>query len=180
MFLNIITPCSRPENLLKVSESINIPKENYRWIVVCDSESLPDDNLIPKNCEIYHHKNLKSISGNSQRNHAIDMVNKGHIYFNDDDTVMNPNLWENIKDVDSDFISFTQLFKDGTLRLTSDVIEVGYVDSHNFIVSNDVVNDSRFILNKHDADGHFAKECYKKSMTRLHINKPLSVYNVLR
>lgn len=29
MFLNIITPCTRPENLHKISESINIPKENY-------------------------------------------------------------------------------------------------------------------------------------------------------
>ncbi len=34
MFLNIITPCSRPDNLNEVSKSINIPPEHYRWIVL--------------------------------------------------------------------------------------------------------------------------------------------------
>jgi hypothetical protein len=147
---------------------------------VCDSESLPDDSLIPKNCEIYHHKDLKSISGNSQRNYAIDMVKKGHIYFNDDDTLIHPNLWENIKDFNFDFISFNQLLKTGVLRLIGNIIEVGHIDSHNFIVSNETVKDIRFILDRYDADGHFAKGCYENSIIRLHINKPLSIYNILR
>jgi len=42
MFLNIITPSCRPENLHKISKSINIPRENYRWIVVFDLEEIPD------------------------------------------------------------------------------------------------------------------------------------------
>ena len=180
MFLNIITACSRPENLLKISESINIPKENYRWIVVCDSESLPDKSLIPDNCEIYHHKNLESVSGNSQRNYAIDMVKKGHIYFNDDDTSIHPSLWENIKDFNFDFLSFNQLLKNGSLRLMGSFISVGDIDSHNFIVSNDIVKDTRFIVGRYDADGHFATECYKKSIIILYINKALSIYNSLR
>jgi len=113
MFINIITPCSRPKNLIKISESINIPKENYRWIVVCDSTELPEENLIPKNCEIYFHKNKESTSGNSQRNYAIDMVDKGHIYFNDDDTILHQDLWENIKNLNNDFISFIQNYNYG-------------------------------------------------------------------
>lgn len=180
MFLNIITPCSRPENLLKISESINIPRENYRWIVVCDSESLPDNSLIPNNCEIYNHKNLNSSYGNSQRNYAIDMVKKGHIYFNDDDTLMHPNLWENIKDFNFDFLSFNQLLKNGNSRLIGSIVSVGDVDCHNFIVSNDIVKDTRFIVGRYDADGHFATECYKKSIIILYINKALSIYNSLR
>ena len=63
MYLNIITPCSRPENLHKIAESINIPKDNYRWIVVCDLDELPNANLIPQNCEIYTHKNKESVAG---------------------------------------------------------------------------------------------------------------------
>ena len=50
--LNIITPCSRPENLHIISQSINIPKDNYRWIVIYDGISLPSADLIPENCEI--------------------------------------------------------------------------------------------------------------------------------
>jgi hypothetical protein len=180
MFLNIITPCSRPENLIKISESINIPKENYRWLVVFDSESLPDIELIPNNCESYCYKDLNSVSGNAQRNYAINLVDKGHVYFNDDDTTIDPNLWENVKDLDYDFISFSQLHSEGHLRLVGDVIEVGSIDSHNFIVTKELINGSFFILDRYDADGYFAKECRSKSKHHLFINKPLSVYNKLR
>lgn len=180
MFINIITPCSRPENLLKISESINIPKENYRWIVVCDSVSLPDEKLIPRNCEIYFYKDLKSISGNSQRNFALDLINSDYIYFNDDDTLIHPNLWENIKNLDNDFISFEQLHKSGQYRLSSNMIKVGYIDSHNFMISYDILGNTRFIIDRYDADGYFAEECFSKSKKPIHILKPLSVYNQLR
>ncbi len=68
--LNIITPCSRINNLQIISESINIPKENYRWIVVYDSLILPNSDLIPSNCEFYLHKDINSVFGNAQRNYA--------------------------------------------------------------------------------------------------------------
>lgn len=180
MFLNIITPCSRPTNLKKISESINIPKEHYRWIVVCDSEQMIDNELIPSNCEIYNHKNPNSIVGNAQRNFAFDLVKEGHVYLNDDDTLIHPELWEDIKDLQNDFISFEQLFNTGQKRLNSNFIEVGHIDSHNFIVSKDILGDTRFILNRYDADGYFAKECFSKSKNPIHINKPLSIYNQLR
>lgn len=180
MFLNIITPCSRPENLKKISESINIPRENYRWIVVCDSLNLPENELIPDNCEIYFHKNTNSISGNAQRNYAIDMVKEGHVYFNDDDTIIHQELWENIKELSDDFIHFQQLHKHGTIRLTTEKVGVNHIDSHNFIVSVDLINDTKFILDVYQADGYFAEECYKKSKTYKKIDKPLSIYNLLR
>lgn len=180
MYLNIITPCSRPENLLTISKSINIPVGNYRWIVVCDSETLPDNNLIPENCEIYNIKNAKSIFGNAQRNYAIDMVIKGHIYFNDDDTVLHPNLWDNIKDINVDFISFYQSFKNNTIRLKSDIIRIGTIDSHNFVISYNVAKDIRWALDKYEADGIFATNCYNKSESIAHIRKVLSIYNALK
>lgn len=179
MFLNIITPCSRPQNLSKISESLNIPKENYRWIVVCDSLSLPDEKLIPKNCEIYRHKNINSICGNSQRNYALDMVDHGHVYFNDDDTLIHNELWENIKDLEDDFISFIQIYKNGTERLVGNVIEVGGIDTGNFIVSHKIIEDIRWIIHVAPSDGIFAKECYLKSTKISHINKTLSVYNLI-
>jgi hypothetical protein len=179
MFLNIITPCSRPQNLETISRSINIPRDQYRWIVVFDLLDKPEN--IPDNCEWYAIKDANSTSGNAQRNFALNLVTHGHIYFNDDDTVMHPDLWENIKnETDEDFISFKQVNKDGTIRLEGINISVGYIDSHNFVTSVKCVGDTRWVLNRYDADGVFAHECHQKAKNKSYINKVLSVYNTLR
>jgi hypothetical protein len=179
MFLNIITPCSRPQNLETISKSINIPRDQYRWIVVFDALEVPKD--IPDNCEAYAIKDANSISGNAQRNFALNLVTHGHIYFNDDDTVMHSDLWNEIKNEDlQNFISFKQAEKNGTIRLEGMNISVGYIDSHNFVVSVECVGDTRWVLNRYDADGVFARECYQKAKTILYIDKILSVYNTLR
>jgi hypothetical protein len=178
--LNIITPCIRPENLHKISESINIPKENYRWIVVFDSLTLPDKSYIPYNCEYYSHKNKDSVFGNSQRNYGLDLVKMGHVYFNDDDTLIHPELWDNVKDCDDDFISFKQSLINGDIRLNGDLIKICHIDSHNFITSYELVGETRFELQYYTSDGVFAVECYEKSNTKKYINKSLSIYNQLK
>lgn len=180
MFINIITPCTRFTNLPIINKSINIPKKNYRWIIVCDSDELPNSKYIPDYCEIYHLRVLGSVFGNGQRNYAIDMVKDGYLYFNDDDTLIHPDLWENIKDLDNDFISFEQSNIDGSLRLKSENIKVGNIDSHNFLVKNEIVGNTRWSLEKYDADGFFAVEVYSKSKKPIHLFKPLSIYNQLK
>jgi hypothetical protein len=178
MFLNIITPCSRPKNLQIISSSINIPKENYRWIVVFDMLEKPDN--IPENCESYCFKDFKSISGNAQRNFALDLINNGHIYFNDDDTVIHKDLWENIKCLDEDFISFMQEDKNKKIRTTGLNVRVDKIDSHNFIISKRCSENIKWEIEKYNADGFFACECYNIAKTKKHIDKVLSIYNSLR
>lgn len=183
MFLNIITPCSRPQNLKQISQSINIPRENYRWIVVFDSETISEEvlKMIPDNCEYFTTKDSKSIVGNAQRNYAIDMVIDGHIYFNDDDTLIHPYLWKNICDLEKhDFISFMQLFKNGKMRLLGNEVGFERTDSHNFIVDSKIVGNKRWVLDKYQADGIFAGECYKESKSFLYLPLTLSIYNMLK
>lgn len=180
MFLNIITPCSRPENLHQISESINIPSINYRWIVVLDMNEMPNQELIPSNCEIHLHKNPDSVFGNSQRNYALDLVENGHVYFNDDDTTIHPDLWDNIKDLKEGFISFSQNNQDGSLRLKGDEIRLYSIDSHNFVVDINVIGLTRFDIRLYDADGYFAVECYNKPSSKIFIPTVLSIYNNLR
>lgn len=179
MFLNIITPCIRPENLKKIAESINIAKENYRWIVVFDSDELPNMDLIPDNCEYYTHQNPMSKMGNSQRNFALDLVKEGHVYFNDDDTLVHPDLWENVKNLDNDFITFYQELKNGEIRLKGKVF-LTHIDSHNYITKYDLIGNTRWDLSRYDADGVFAIECHRKSENHIVIEKVLSTYNILR
>jgi len=180
MYLNIITPCCRPENLHQISKSINIPKENYRWIVVFDSLTLPDKSYIPDNCEYYLHKDPNSKVGNGQRNFALDLVKMGYIYFNDDDTTLHPELWDNIKDCDEDFISFKQSLFNNKIRLEGKIIKVHNIDSHNFLVSKKLVGNIRWRLDVYEADGFFAIDCHTKATTKKYINKVLSIYNRLR
>jgi hypothetical protein len=180
MFLNIITPCSRPENLYKIAESINIPRENYRWLVVFDSNTIP--NNIPGNCEAYAIKIKDSIVGNGQRNYALDLIKEGHIYFNDDDTTIHSDLWSNVYNKDNEeFISFIQQFKNNTFRLSGISIKLNNIDSHNFIVHSSIVGSLRWILNRYDADGIFAEQCFNKlTIPAYYIPKVLSIYNSLR
>jgi hypothetical protein len=177
MFVNIITPCSRPNNLNKIAQSINMPRENYRWIVVFDNDVVLD---APNNCESYAIKVAESTSGNAQRNYAINLVKEGWVYFNDDDTIIHPDLWKNIKDVNADIIHFIQNLKDGTLRLLGNNVKLNEIDSHNFLVKNDIIGNERWILNRYEADGIFAEKCYKKASTKLYIPKVLSIYNCLK
>ena len=178
-FLNIITPCSRPHNLHKISRSINIPRENYRWIVVFDSPEKPHKMLIPDNAETYCHQHPLSCFGHAQRNYALQLIESGHVYFNDDDTTIHPLLWSNIHGKSADFISLRQNTNTGQPRLTGDRIEVGHIDSHNFIVSANIAHKYlwKFI---YEADGHFAATCHADSTQPLHIDKVLSIYNSLR
>lgn len=180
MYLNIITPCSRPENLAAIAESIktSIPDKKYRWIVVFDADQVPAE--VPENCEAYAVRNPESSTGNAQRNLALDLIDKGHIYFNDDDTLIHPELWDSIQYHHVDFISFSQAHKDSSIRLRGDTISVGSIDSHNFIVSADIAKDVRFVLDKYEADGIFAQQCYSKASTKVFIDKVLSIYNQLR
>lgn len=178
--LNIVTPCSRFGNLKKISESINIPKENYRWMVVFDSKQIPPDIHIPENCEPHAHFNIKSRVGNAQRNYAISLIKSGHIYFNDDDTTIHPDLWNSIKDLNDDFIYFQQATKKGNLRLSGKRIGVNYTDSHSFIVNSNVIENVRYDLSKYNADGSFALNCSKNAKTIKFIPKILSIYNSLR
>ena len=178
MFINIITPCSRPQNLKKIAKSINIPRANYRWIVVCDRYFYPYLGYIPANCEIYCHKNKKSKSGNAQRNYALAKITEGYIYFNDDDTIIHPKLWENIKSKNEDFIYFKQQFNN--IPRFSEDVKVGNIDSHTFLVTTAIISDLQWDLGLYEADGLFAMECYAKAKTKIFIDKELSVYNALR
>jgi hypothetical protein len=178
MKINIITPCSRPENLEKISESINIPSENYRWIVVFDSDHL---HSAPENCESYFLKVDGSNVGNAQRNFAIDMIDDGYVYFLDDDTILHPVLWENLKEYeDKDMIVFSQIWKNGKIRLRGDRVAINHTDSGNFLVKRYVIGDLRWDLRRYDADGIFAEECFKASKSVIFLYKPCSIYNALR
>ena len=180
MFINIITPCSRPENLKAISDSINIPSENYRWIVVFDAEEIPGEIEVPNKAEVYAYSDKESISGNSQRNYAIDKVESGYLLFLDDDTVLHPNFWSNVQGVNEDLVCWMQCEKDGSSRLPAGYFNIGAIDSGSFMTKREVIGDDRWALGVYEADGIFAKRMASKTSNICVINSHLSIYNYLR
>lgn len=180
MFLNIITPCTRPHNLKIIEHSINIPRENYRWFIVFDNHQIPSDLDLPINASVFSLKDKSSKFGNAQRNLALSLIDNGYIYMNDDDTTLHAELWDNIKNLDNDFISFKQINKDGSLRLSGQQIKHKHIDSHNFIVHKSIAQGIYWKHNKYAADAIFAIDCYNKSKNSIYLPKVLSVYNSLK
>ena len=95
----IITPCSRTSNLKKIKKSINFDKIT-KWLIVYDLKRIKN-----RKRNFSNNKNIlemfcfdkNSISGNSQRNFALDYLNRKNdknffIYFLDDDNILHKNF----------------------------------------------------------------------------------------
>jgi SAM-dependent methyltransferase len=195
MFLNIITPSNKPHNIPKIWNTINIPKDNWRWIVVFDGDELPPIDPLP-NTEFYFHKNPDSISGNSQRNFGLDRVESGFILFLDDDTVLHPLLWENVKMVEDsiDFVSFDSswntmgegelscdnlIWNNLVIRTKGSDPKIDHIDTGNYIVNSRISQKFRWDLSSYNSDGKFCLECFNSSLNKIYIPKILSFFNLL-
>ena len=95
--ITIVTPCSRPENLKELYESIEIDRI-HQWIIVHDTTRTKGICTTqfnnPKIVELGHMSPPGTCSGNSQRNVALSLIRGGMVYFLDDDNVVHPNFWK--------------------------------------------------------------------------------------
>lgn len=173
----IITPCSRPQNLVTISHTI---PDECKWVIVSDNRV-----EIPKLPKIIHLKcEDTGIVGTKGQNYALDnlpLQDEDLILLHDDDNIIHPN-WYNIINqyLDHDFSIMTwgQLFKDGTVRLPPlKKPVVNYIDTACFMV--------KWKYNKHmrheyvyHHDGIYAEACGKNGPV-LCTNQYLSFYNYL-
>lgn len=179
MFINIVTPCSRPENLKAIAESINIPAENYRWIVVHDADEFPDIEM-PKEAEHHLYREQGSIAGHAQRNFANRLIADGYVLQIDDDTILHPNFWEAVKDCEEDIVSWAQTWANGEHRLAAGNYWVGGIDSGSFMVKRSVIGDLQWQVSRYDADGLFAQQVVARTKSQRRIEQYLSYYNYLQ
>lgn len=180
MFINIVTPCSRPNNIKKVYESINIPSENYHWYVIMDMDYVP--NGLPENYNITYipYRDTKSLAGNSQRNLALELITDDYVYFLDDDTIMHSEFWDTVKNFNNDIIVFNQAFKDGSLRLFGGHIGPSVVDTGNILTRRGTIGNIKWDVAEYNADGQFFMDVSKKTKSKKYIPKIISYYNKLK
>lgn len=101
MKLNLITPCSRPRNLVAIAKSLRFRSLHVKWRIILDSAKCPGVDhttlcpelmpLVSENVGIVICKlpmDVPGHFGNAQRNYALEQIAEGDelVSFLDDDT----------------------------------------------------------------------------------------------
>lgn len=186
--LTIITPCSRPENLSKILDSIDF---NYvdEWMIVYDGTKFPPgystfkDTIYSSKISEYVYGDVNSCVGHAQRNYGMTMVKNSntYIYNLDDDNIVHPDLYSFVETIGDSvkFYSFNQ--NNHGIISTGNRFFLGGIDTAIFIIHYSLCKDINWIVNKHDADGYFFLECYNLHKDKHeYIDKVLCYYNYLR
>lgn len=187
MKITVITPCSRPENLHLLKESIRF---DCTWIIVYDAETLVKRFDEPWIMEFA----IKGgVSGNLQRNLALDNTdNDSWVYFLDDDNLIHPKL---VEFVNSGKLSYwTELNNpprvkglifgqtgEGLTRMPNvNWIKVCHVDQAQYFLHYSLIGKLRF-LQVYEADGHFIERIFNEHGKSIVImNEIMCYYNKLR
>jgi hypothetical protein len=178
----LITPVSRKKNLIKIKETI---KFNYffKWIIIYDTKIIKDKTKVfadNKNIIELFHKNKFSVSGNSQRNLALQYLNKiknkdFYIYFLDDDNVIHKNFYKILDIIKSNpkkkIYTFDQ-FRNNKIYLKNkrqyikilkgNKIAIGKIDIAMCLPHFSLINNIRWDIDKYEADGQYILDCLNK------------------
>lgn len=210
MRLHIVTPCSRPENIPAIRESILSQFPNWdsyekgiNWLIIFD-DSLDRESPEMENAKScirdnfnfsYTYSGIKnSFVGHSHRNFALDYLieekmETGFVYFLDDDTVLHPDFVKHIfseADSEKSAVIFNQAMPDGmTKRLDAslDHVKVCEIDMGMYMVNlRDILPQERFEISEYCGDGIFIESFFERVGRKSfqHIDRTLSIYNKLR
>lgn len=185
--LVIITPCSRPENLPRLRESIKPLLYYVRWYVVYDSDEIIKCTFLNINFSAIR----GGIAGKLQINYALDLINyPAWIYVLDDDNILHPNFLSEIVYLIHYYSKargflFDQQCKgvdnsDLIRHASPSNIHVGGIDQAQFCIHTDLIGTNRYEQD-YNADGMFIEKLYWANPDKFIItNQVLSYYNYLR
>ncbi len=187
-----ITPCSRPESLPRLRESITDQGE-WRWIIVYDLGRVPEMQgykypIDPRISEYWHRSSPQGRVGNDQRNFALDLLRKqaschDYVYFLDDDNIVHPRFTSAIlpiiREGDYQLITFGQERHDG-VHIDGTQLLPGRADTAMFVARLDLVGSSTWASSRYDADGAFLEELSRKDPTWIVVPHVAAYYNYLR
>jgi len=200
MKVHIITRCTRPENLLKVKESIKssiIEHVNIVWHVLFDTSKVKNINTsiiqniddIDIETKTYFWDSMPGDMGHQLINRIISIVDdKEWIYVLDDDNEMHPDLFKEIlfKVNEADGFIFSQYigstdFSGLEIReALPQNVKVGHIDMAQFILRKKLINHHRLVPMQYTADGIFIQTLYDENVDSfIFIDKILCTYNSL-
>jgi hypothetical protein len=197
MKINIITPCTRPNNLFLLFQSIIkgvTSTDDITWYIIYDGGKITEEQCfdftklkVPSYLNIFTKifEDSCSVFGNSQRNQALNQISDGWVYFLDDDNVLHPKLFSTIKEQlkiekKSVFI-FNQFFNFQKKRIRHaaiDKIKEGYIDTAQFLINYSIIRYRRWKKEVFNADGSFIREILELHRNEFRIlNSTLAYYN---
>ena len=182
--LIIITPCSRHEDLARVSHSITF---SCTWIVVFDSTE-PRAAVHSPAANVILLASAGGVAGKHQINTGLDYCRahdiKGFVYVLDDDNLIHEDFYrrisEAIKSGKKGYI-VQQEVSPGRIRPVSpDTTRTGWIDQAQFVVHTDLLRHA--IYQQHyDADGELIESLFKQHADEFEfVHETISYYNRLR
>ena len=197
--LNIITRCTRPNQLLKVKDSIfKTIHFDIKWWVVFDTRVIKDidadflSDLQLLGGEALYFKGENGDYGHTLLSKTIDRIKDGFVYFLDDDNIVHENFYDKIyksikENPEKKGFIFSQKVggKDWTgldiREANPENTRVQHIDMAQFLLSRDLIGDTRFIPGDYKADGYFIEKIYNENKNDFFfIEEPLCYYNWLK
>ena len=178
--LIIVTPCSRPQNLEKMRESINFDKIAL-WCIIYDTRRLPFEKRYTDNPKIIELEcKDEGTAGHQIRNMALNIVSDGMIYFLDDDNIMHPFFWHLIEYFKSgNLYTFNLIYQNGKILPGNNPIPTK-IDTSQYVFDRCIIGDLRFDTTLYCADGIFINTLYENNKERsFHFNYIGAYYNWL-
>lgn len=198
IMLHILTRCSRPENILKVKDTVFRDAAGFEiiWHLLFDSAVLPkiDDELLAQlnqpNIRKSFHKGIPSDLMHNALNVALDQISDGWIYVLDDDNAMHENFYPSIRALISEQncwgIVFSQRvdgrdFTGLNIReARPENMKIQKVDMAQWVLHRDLIAAHRFPLCDYAGDGVFIAEIYRERPEQFYfLDEVLCFYNAL-
>jgi hypothetical protein len=160
--LVVVTPCSRPENLELVRQSLDFSRIEA-WHVIYDTRHAP---LVPR--FEGHPKIVESgcaapgVAGHQIRNQFLESLGTDVklVYFLDDDNTVHPAFWS-LPLGRRGLWTFDMQYADGAVR-RGDTPLVNQIDTAQFVFSSDIAFGLRFTADAYNADGMFVHDLWER------------------
>jgi hypothetical protein len=179
--LSIITACSRPQNLIKIYDSIDFSMVNKWYIVYDTSKCRTYDfqfSLEPKILELTCDK--KGYGGHPQINMALDLIQDygGFVYVMDDDNVFHTEFWKLLPTLDRDSVyTWDQnRIQEGRI-LKGGKIEEEKIDTSQFIVPRSLIGNIRWAEQRSAGDYRFISKIFKKHADKFKYIPKIACYH---
>ena len=196
--LNIITRCSRIQNLNSVKKSIfTTDKFSITWYVMFDTTILKDidskilNEIQESGGKSYFINSIPGDTGHQMINKAISEIQDGFVYVLDDDNIIHEDFYESLyesitNNPEKEGFVFHQRVdgKDFTgleiRTVNSDSVKVTKIDMAQFVATRSIIGDIRIVPMKYIGDGIFIEEVYNLNPEKfIFIDKVLCYYNYL-